>query len=185
MHRTTPPNRKVARTNGARATQQDLLSPQLSGNERDQGAAFGPRGALLPLPLFALRLRTILLTVHKDRLPYPAGKEKACSRFHVGNRLLARHKWRGGGIAQRVLNPFAHAATSNTFRDRHIIVARMQQGASELPAHLPIEDLTWDRFAFIRGGSRKQEVVRRPTVEPLRVLPSRRSLPVIENEIGI
>ena len=56
---------------------------------------FGLRVALLPLPLFALRLRTILLTVHKDRLPYPAGKETACSRFHVGNRLLVCHKWEG------------------------------------------------------------------------------------------
>ena len=50
--------------------------------------------ALLPLLLLALRLRAILLTVHGDRLPYPAGKEKAYSRFHVGNRLLVRHKWR-------------------------------------------------------------------------------------------
>ena len=56
---------------------------------------FGLRVALLPLLLLALRLRAILLTVHGDRLPYPAGKEKACSRFHVGNRLLVRHKWRG------------------------------------------------------------------------------------------
>ena len=77
---------------------------------------FGLRVALLPLLLFALRLRAILLTVHEDRFPYPAGKEKACSRFHVGNRLLVRHKWRSGEIAQRVLNPFAHAATSSTFR---------------------------------------------------------------------
>ena len=53
---------------------------------------FGLRVALLPCPLFALRLRAILITVHGDRLPYPAGKEKACSRFHVGNRLLVRHK---------------------------------------------------------------------------------------------
>ena len=52
----------------------------------------GLRVALLPLLLFALRLRAILLTVHEDRFPYPAGKEKACSRFHVGNRLLVRHK---------------------------------------------------------------------------------------------
>ncbi len=52
----------------------------------------GPRVALLPLLLFVLRLRAILLTVHKDRLPYQAGKEKACSRSHVGNRLLVRHK---------------------------------------------------------------------------------------------
>lgn len=73
---------------------------------------FGLRVALLPLLLFALRLRTI----HGDRFPYPVGKEKACSRFHVGNRLLVRHKRRSGEIAQRVLNPFAHAATSNTFR---------------------------------------------------------------------
>ena len=77
---------------------------------------FGLRVALLPLPLLALRLLAIPLTVHEDRFPYPAGKEKACSRFHVGNRLLVRHKWRSGEIAQRVLNPFAHAATSNTFR---------------------------------------------------------------------
>ena len=54
---------------------------------------FGLRVALLPLPLLALRLLAILLTVHEDRFPYPAGKEKACSRFHVGNRLLVRHKW--------------------------------------------------------------------------------------------
>lgn len=54
---------------------------------------FGLRVALLPLLLLALRLRAILLTVHWNRLPYPAGKEKACSRFHVGNRLLVRHKW--------------------------------------------------------------------------------------------
>ena len=71
---------------------------------------------MLSLLLFALRLLAILLTVHGDRFPYPVGKEKACSRFHVGNRLLVRHKWRSGEIAQRVLNPFAHAATSNTFR---------------------------------------------------------------------
>lgn len=56
---------------------------------------FGLRVALLPLLLFALRLRAILLTVHGDRFPYPAGKEKACSRFHVGNRLLVCHKWEG------------------------------------------------------------------------------------------
>ena len=55
---------------------------------------FGRRVSLLPLPLLALRLLAILLTVHEDRFPYPAGKEKACSRFHVGNRLLVRHKWR-------------------------------------------------------------------------------------------
>ena len=55
---------------------------------------FGLRVALLPLPLLALRLRAILLTVHGDRFPYPVGKEKACSRFHVGSRLLVRHKWR-------------------------------------------------------------------------------------------
>ena len=36
----------------------------------------------------------ILFTVHGDRFPYLVGKEKACSRFHVGNRLLARHKWK-------------------------------------------------------------------------------------------
>ena len=54
---------------------------------------FGLRVALLPCPLFALRLRAIPIAVHGDRLPYPAGKEKACSRFHVGNRLLVRHKW--------------------------------------------------------------------------------------------
>ena len=52
----------------------------------------GLRVALLPPLLFALRLRAILLTAYGDRLPYPAGKEKACSRFHVGNRLLVRHK---------------------------------------------------------------------------------------------
>ena len=63
---------------------------------------FGLRVALLPLLLFALRLRAILLTVHGGRLPYPAGKEKACSRFHVGNRLLVRHK-RGGKLARRVV----------------------------------------------------------------------------------
>lgn len=55
---------------------------------------FGLRVALLPLLLFALRLRTILPTIHGDRFPYPVGKEKACSRFHVGNRLLVRHKWK-------------------------------------------------------------------------------------------
>ena len=52
----------------------------------------GLRVALLPLLLLALCLRAILLTVHKDRLPYQAGEEIACSRFHVGNRLLVRHK---------------------------------------------------------------------------------------------
>lgn len=88
----------------------------LPGRFRLPLLVFGLRVALLPLLLFALRLRAILLTVHGDRFPYPAGKEKACSRFHVGNRLLVRHKWRSGEIAQRVLNPFAHAATSNTFR---------------------------------------------------------------------
>lgn len=51
------------------------------------------RVALLPPLLFALRLRAILLTAYEDRLPYSAGKEKVCSRFHVGNRLLVRHKW--------------------------------------------------------------------------------------------
>lgn len=63
---------------------------------------FGLRVALLPLLLFALRLRAILLTVHGDRFPYPAGKEKACSRFHVGNRLLVCHKWEEK-LARRVV----------------------------------------------------------------------------------
>lgn len=39
LYRPTPPSRKLARTSEARATQQDLLSQQLSGNGRDQGAA--------------------------------------------------------------------------------------------------------------------------------------------------
>ena len=47
-------NRKVARTNGARATQQDLLSPQLSGNGRDQGVA-RTRSAWRPMPPSASR----------------------------------------------------------------------------------------------------------------------------------
>lgn len=38
---------------------------------------FGLRVALLPLLLFALRLRAILLTVHGDRFPYPAGQRKS------------------------------------------------------------------------------------------------------------
>ena len=49
---------------------------------------------LLSLLLLARLLRAILLTVHGDRLLSQAGKEKACSRFHVGNRLLVRHKVR-------------------------------------------------------------------------------------------
>ena len=53
------------------------------------------RVALLPSLLLVLRLSAIPLTVHGDRLPYPVGKEKACPRFHVENRLLVRHKWRG------------------------------------------------------------------------------------------
>ena len=61
---------------------------------------FGLRVSLLPLLLFALRLRAILFTVHEDRFPYPVGKEKACSRFHVGSRLLARHEWKGQGLAR-------------------------------------------------------------------------------------
>ena len=61
---------------------------------------FGLRVSLLPLLLVALRLRAILFTVHEDRFPYPVGKEKACSRFHVGSRLLARHEWKGQGLAR-------------------------------------------------------------------------------------
>lgn len=45
---------------------------------------FGLRVALLPLLLFALRLRAILLTVHEDRFPYPAGKEKPAPDFTSG-----------------------------------------------------------------------------------------------------
>lgn len=55
---------------------------------------FVTRPRLVNLPPLACLLRAILLTVHGDRLPYPTGKEKACSRFHVGNRLLVRHKCR-------------------------------------------------------------------------------------------
>lgn len=54
LYRSTPPNRKLARTNEARATQQDLLSPQLSGNGRDQGVA-RTRSAWRPMPPSASR----------------------------------------------------------------------------------------------------------------------------------
>lgn len=51
----------------------------------------GLRVALLPL-LFFLCLCAILLTVRGNRLPYPAGKETACPRFHVESRLFVYHK---------------------------------------------------------------------------------------------
>ena len=54
MYRSTPPNRKLARTSEARATQQDLLSQQLSGNGHDQGAA-RTHSARRPMPPSAPR----------------------------------------------------------------------------------------------------------------------------------
>ena len=73
--------------------------------------AVGLRVALLPLLLFALRLRAILLTVHGDRLPYQAGKEKACSRFHVGSRLFVRHKRMEQRLAKRAVLACFHSGS--------------------------------------------------------------------------
>ena len=88
----------------------DLLTAacsHLHGRLRFLLLVVGPRITSLPLLLFALRLRAILRTVHANRLPHPADKEKACSRIYVGNRLLVRHKWKGrGGVEVYLVVPF-------------------------------------------------------------------------------